>query len=633
MKKLRILALVLALCMAFNGFAVAASAEEQSTGGTWENITWSYDAQTGQLRVWGEGGMPSKWPIYFPWKGLAPKSIVIEEGITSVARQAFELNSKLTSISLPNSLKSIELDAFCQTGLTSVRIPAGVTDMAVGAFDHSDSLKEYVVDPANTTYCNDEHGVLLSKDMTKLWDIPDGFEGDYVVPDTVTSMYRRAFYGVDGLTGLTFPAGADIPFDDIDQTPNLKKIIVDPAHPDYSNDAKGVLFNKDKTELLKIPQAYEGHYDIPEGVVKLGERSLPTAGCSKLTSLSIPASTTAIEYYWDYGLFPGAALEKITVHKDNPNYCDDRGVLYDKEMTELLRMPRGFKGTYTVSASVKKITFESVGGCEQLTSITIMGELDSISANAFVDSKNLKEIWFKGNAPKKFGYDCFYDLTFTAYYPEGNATWTEKVMSDTNHGGNVTWKADPCSVAHTEVSDAGKDATCTENGLTDGKHCSVCGVVIMAQQTISAKGHQYGQWVEVQKPTVEKTGLSQRSCAVCGDTQDKILDKLPAPDVDPTEPVVTDPTEPSVTDPTEPVVTDPTEPSVTDPTEPSMTNPTEPSQTEPAQTQPAQTEPTTSRPKEETGNEATVVIVVVAVVAVLGGGGTALFFLMKKFHL
>ena len=44
-------------------------------------------------------------------------------------------------------------------------------------------------------------------------------------------------------------------------------------------------------------------------------------------------------------------------------------------------------------------------------------------------------------------------------------------------------------IAHTEVIDAAVDSTCTATGLTEGKHCSVCGEVIVAQTVIGVLGH------------------------------------------------------------------------------------------------------------------------------------------------
>ena len=45
------------------------------------------------------------------------------------------------------------------------------------------------------------------------------------------------------------------------------------------------------------------------------------------------------------------------------------------------------------------------------------------------------------------------------------------------------------ALGHTEKTVAGKAATCTETGLTDGKKCTVCGVTTVAQEEIPASGH------------------------------------------------------------------------------------------------------------------------------------------------
>jgi len=47
------------------------------------------------------------------------------------------------------------------------------------------------------------------------------------------------------------------------------------------------------------------------------------------------------------------------------------------------------------------------------------------------------------------------------------------------------------ALGHTEVLDEAVAPTCTEIGLTEGKHCSVCRKVFVAQEVIPAKNHQY----------------------------------------------------------------------------------------------------------------------------------------------
>ncbi|MGN1370160.1 MAG: hypothetical protein ACI4WX_14920 [Aristaeellaceae bacterium] len=76
-------------------------------------------------------------------------------------------------------------------------------------------------------------------------------------------------------------------------------------------------------------------------------------------------------------------------------------------------------------------------------------------------------------------------------------------------------KAEIAKLGHTEVVVPGKAATCTEAGITDGKKCSVCGEITVAQTEIAAKGH-----TEVELPAVAatctETGLTAgKKCSVC----------------------------------------------------------------------------------------------------------------------
>lgn len=72
-------------------------------------------------------------------------------------------------------------------------------------------------------------------------------------------------------------------------------------------------------------------------------------------------------------------------------------------------------------------------------------------------------------------------------------------------------------VPHTVVTDEAVEPTCTEKGLTEGSHCSVCGTVIVAQTEIPANGHSYGELIDEVAATCEAAGTKAHyECAVCG---------------------------------------------------------------------------------------------------------------------
>ncbi|MBR6793888.1 MAG: family 16 glycosylhydrolase [Clostridia bacterium] len=74
---------------------------------------------------------------------------------------------------------------------------------------------------------------------------------------------------------------------------------------------------------------------------------------------------------------------------------------------------------------------------------------------------------------------------------------------------------DPCAKGHTEETIAGKAATCTETGLTEGKKCTVCGVTTVEQEEIPLKSHRWSS-VVVTSATCTEDGYITITCGNCG---------------------------------------------------------------------------------------------------------------------
>ena len=68
------------------------------------------------------------------------------------------------------------------------------------------------------------------------------------------------------------------------------------------------------------------------------------------------------------------------------------------------------------------------------------------------------------------------------------------------------------ATGHTEVPDAAVAPTCTEPGKTEGSHCSVCGEVLTAQQTVNALGHDMGEFKQTTAPTCTAKGVKTATC-------------------------------------------------------------------------------------------------------------------------
>ena len=242
----------------------------------------------------------------------------------------------------------------------------------------------------------------------------NGNDRNVVIPSTycgkpVAGIGSMAFSNKTVLINVTIPASVtSIGKNVFYSCYNLERIDVVSGNPAYSS-TSGVLYNKDKTELVMCPCGKTDSFSIPTGVKRIADNAF--AYCNKLTRIVFPGSLTAIGSQAFFGcenvtaislpaslteLAPEALrgmirLTSISIASGNPAFASVNGVLYNKQKTALVAYPNGKAGSFTVLVGVTSIEDCAFSYCHQLTAITFPDGLVCIGNHAFRDCMMLQE--------------------------------------------------------------------------------------------------------------------------------------------------------------------------------------------------------------------------------------------------
>ena len=247
------------------------------------SIDWNAFEQCTSLKSVTIGnGFKGKIGDIFQFENTGLKNITIGNGVTSIDDETFYGCSSLTSITIPNSVTSIGNYAFygCSS-LTSVTIPNSVTSIGSYAFYGCSSLTSVTI-PNSVTSIGD-YTFYGCSSLTSI-----------NIPDSIASIGSYAFRGCSSLTSIKIPKSVVRIDSSAFSSSGLASITVDSRNLEYSS-VDGVLFNKNKTQLVTHPAGKGISYSIPNGVTSIS--SYAFSGCSSLTSVTIPDGVTSIEPY------------------------------------------------------------------------------------------------------------------------------------------------------------------------------------------------------------------------------------------------------------------------------------------------------------------------------------------------
>lgn len=360
--------------------------------GTWTNSedpslgsgNWRFDLYDGKLTVSGTGQLnvapwndePAINPIVYQdyehpgfWGGI--KSVVFGNGITSLENMACGMQINCSSVTLPNTLKTITNSALEECAFTSIDLPEGLETIDMYAFFGSKLTS--VVIPSTVTKLG-YSAFLFNEDLAVVT----------LLPSTPPALEPELPFGeCEALTAIYVPAGCADTYKATEGWDNYAALIKDAPTTTFTYTASEKVTKFDDFANFKGAMSVKSH-DFADGagtvvyegyVTTIGEMALTY---TKLTSITIPECVTVIDTY----SFQGSDNLTTVNFAGTPTLTTIGARAFNSCST---------LAAFTVPATVTSIGASAFGDCSELATFTFAGTptITNIGNSAFQDCKKL----------------------------------------------------------------------------------------------------------------------------------------------------------------------------------------------------------------------------------------------------
>lgn len=241
-------------------------------------------------------------------------------------------------------------------------IHEGTTSITAGAFKSADFTE--ITIPHTVTYIGAQAFYMSELVTINFQSAPEGVE------EQVLQIGEKAFQSCTDLENITLPARlSEFTVDIFTSCSKLKNINVTGTGGQYSSN-DGILCSADGTTLVYCPVGREGVYEIPEGVLAVGESAFN--GCKNITELVVPNYVQSI----GKDAFKGCTgLNKITFEgqADDTPLMIEEGAFYGCTNTTNETGPREI----VLPANLVSLGKNAFGNNRYLTKVTVNAGADA----------------------------------------------------------------------------------------------------------------------------------------------------------------------------------------------------------------------------------------------------------------